>query len=64
MQGTHETSQEIGDVGHPAMGVGIEPKAHLDYPTLQLVAGIEPQARLGCRYACDSDGTKMRRRCT
>jgi hypothetical protein len=32
----NKSSQEIGDVGHPAMGAGIEPKAY--YPTLQLVA--------------------------
>jgi hypothetical protein len=27
VQGTHETTQEIGDVGHPAIGGGIEPKS-------------------------------------
>jgi hypothetical protein len=26
VQGTHETPQEIGGVGHPAIGDGIEPK--------------------------------------
>jgi hypothetical protein len=26
VQGTHETTQEIGDVGHPAMGAGIDTK--------------------------------------
>jgi hypothetical protein len=27
VQGTHETTQEIGGVGHPAMVMGIEPKS-------------------------------------
>jgi hypothetical protein len=26
VQGTHETTQEIGDVGHPAVVAGIEPE--------------------------------------
>jgi hypothetical protein len=26
VQGTHETPQEIGGMGHPAIGAGIEPE--------------------------------------
>jgi hypothetical protein len=29
VQGTHETAQEIGDVGHPAVVAGIGPKGRL-----------------------------------